>query len=360
MDKLKNALKSCFSNGPKTIFILLLILIGITSIIDAAEKTVIVSIDGKETKINTYKNTFQDVLKENNIVLGPKDKTIPSLDTVLKKNDRIDIKKAVNIIVTVDGKNLEIQTAEDTVDKMFKAEGINIDNNDKVMPGKDIPIQEGLKLTVTRVESKIIEETQPIQFSTKLTNDTKLEKGKRKVLQEGQTGEKVIATNVVYEDGNEVSRTVINETVTKAPVAKVIAVGTYVAPKVTKLVASRGGSGLSTIASISNTQIKTSFTVRSTAYTADYKSTGKRPGDPGFGRTATGTRARRDISGYSTVAVDPRVIPYGTKMYIEGYGYAIAEDTGGAIKGNKIDVFFNSNAECMQWGVRTVTVHILK
>lgn len=70
--------------------------------------------------------------------------------------------------------------------------------------------------------------------------------------------------------------------------------------------------------------------------------------------TATGTLLRRGV-----VAVDRRVIPLGTKMYIEGYGYAVAEDTGGAIIGNKIDVAMQTTAECYQWGVRNVKVYIL-
>lgn len=70
--------------------------------------------------------------------------------------------------------------------------------------------------------------------------------------------------------------------------------------------------------------------------------------------TYSGTRLRRGV-----VAVDPRVIPLGTRMYVEGYGYAIAEDIGGAIKGNKIDVAFLSLDECYQWGVRDVNVYIL-
>ncbi|AYD40117.1 hypothetical protein D4Z93_06135 [Clostridium fermenticellae] len=80
----------------------------------------------------------------------------------------------------------------------------------------------------------------------------------------------------------------------------------------------------------------------------------------GDGITASGTSTRRDPGGYSTIAVDPRVIPIGSRVYVEGYGYAIAEDTGGAIKGNRIDLFFNSEGEAQNWGVRSVKVYILK
>lgn len=138
---------------------------------------------------------------------------------------------------------------------------------------------------------------------------------------------------------------VISEVVTKKPVQKIVAMGT-----VGVYTPSRGG----------NIRYSNLMRMRATAYTADYASTGKNPGDYGFGITATGTVARRNYGGYSSIAVDPRVIPLGTKMYVEGYGYAIAEDTGGAIKGNKIDLFFDSNSEVYNWGVRTVNVYILK
>jgi len=78
------------------------------------------------------------------------------------------------------------------------------------------------------------------------------------------------------------------------------------------------------------------------------------------GITASGSATRRDPNGYSTIAVDPRVIPIGTTVYVEGYGYAVAEDTGGAIKGNIIDVFFQSESEAINWGRRSVKVYILK
>ncbi len=79
----------------------------------------------------------------------------------------------------------------------------------------------------------------------------------------------------------------------------------------------------------------------------------------GGGITASGIPCRRNESGISTIAVDPTIIPYGTAVYIEGYGYAVASDSGSAIKGNKIDLYFESPEECYNWGVRDVTVTIL-
>ncbi|EPB9412472.1 MAG: 3D domain-containing protein [Clostridium perfringens] len=75
--------------------------------------------------------------------------------------------------------------------------------------------------------------------------------------------------------------------------------------------------------------------------------------------TAMGLKPVRDPGGISTIAVDPSVIPLGSKVYIPGYGYAIASDTGGVIKGNIIDLYMNSHDECMSWGRRQVTLHIV-
>lgn len=94
------------------------------------------------------------------------------------------------------------------------------------------------------------------------------------------------------------------------------------------------------------TAIKT-LTMESTAYY-------------GHGITASGLKPVRNPDGISTIAVDPDVIPLGTKVYVSGYGLAIAADTGGAIKGNIIDVFLNTHEECISWGRRQVTVQILE
>lgn len=93
-----------------------------------------------------------------------------------------------------------------------------------------------------------------------------------------------------------------------------------------------------------------------TAYTSGPESTGKAPGQPGFGVTATGTQATEG----RTIAVDPRVIPYGTKVYIEGVGIRVAEDTGGAIKTNRIDVYMEDLQQALEFGVKkNVRVYIL-
>ena len=97
----------------------------------------------------------------------------------------------------------------------------------------------------------------------------------------------------------------------------------------------------------SSTSVENTYIVcSSTAYT-------------GGGVTATGISCVRKPFGLSTIAVDPDVIPFNSAVYVEGYGYAIAADCGGAIKGNKIDVYFDSESECSNWGVRNVTVTIL-
>ncbi|WP_252228890.1 MULTISPECIES: 3D domain-containing protein [unclassified Clostridium] len=77
------------------------------------------------------------------------------------------------------------------------------------------------------------------------------------------------------------------------------------------------------------------------------------------GMTASGIPCVRNPEGISTISVDPSIFPYGTILYIEGYGYAVAADSGAAIKGNKIDVYFNSDEECCEWGVRDVKVTCL-
>lgn len=98
------------------------------------------------------------------------------------------------------------------------------------------------------------------------------------------------------------------------------------------------------------TRYRKAVTMTSTAY---------EPGPRSCGPNAKGITSCGLKAGYGIVAIDPRVIPYGTRVFVEGYGFAVAGDTGGAIKGNKIDVGFLTVPECMQWGRKKVKVYIL-
>lgn len=187
-----------------------------------------------------------------------------------------------------------------------------------------------MKVIVTRIRKvKEVQRTKiPAQVKEKLVHN--LRAGQKKVVQEGRDGELVKTLVVTYKDGKPVSRTKISET-SKSPQTRYVLVGTR-----GLTLASRGFFGGRRV-----------IDMRATGYGPD--------GNGRWGaRTASGLRPGRGV-----VAVDPRFIPLGTRLYIEGYGYAVAGDTGGAIKGNRIDLGFDSNREAWNVGRKNVRVLIL-
>lgn len=346
MEKVKDNLKRFFSIGPKSTFMLVLLIAGCLTVIYSMRKNITVIIDGKETSIVTYTSSVEGTLKRNGITVGPKDKIQPGIDSKVENGDKITIKKAVNVDIAVDGKTLNIATAETNVDDMLAAEGITVSDYDRVSPLKTQSITDGMKITITRVSSELVKDVKDIDFATEIKKDNNLASNVTKVVQEGQSGEREITTRVVYEDGKEVSRAVVSNVVTRQPVQKVLLQGTLGVLNV-----SRGGEQV---------LYKKAIRVKATAYCACHLCTGKYRTSTGYARTASGTIARRNPGGYSTIAVDPDVIPLGTKVYVEGYGFAIAEDTGGAINGNKIDLYHDSHSEALRWGVRYKNVYIIK
>lgn len=333
----KDKLKSYFSIWPKTLFIVALVLMCTTVTIFNLRKTIQIVIDGQTTKITTLSKRLDKVLDNNGITIKEKDKVSVATDSEVKDGDIIYINKAVDVEVNVDGKVLAVDSAEKTVQDLLTSESITLGTEDRVQPSLEEPLQGGMKIQITRVNRQVLNEVQEIAFETEVRKNSDMVEGSENVVQEGTQGEKSITTEVVYEDGKEVDRKIIEEKVQKNPIKKIIDIGTLGV-----LRPSRGGEVLYT----------EMMSFSSTAYSADR-------GDA-TDRTASGTKCRRDPNGYSTVAVDPRVIPLGTKLYIEGYGLAIAEDTGGAIKGNKIDVYFNTYGEMMNWGRKRVNVYIVK
>jgi uncharacterized protein YabE (DUF348 family) len=343
VEKCKKYLKNNFSNGPKA-----KILIGVAvaaSILSMTfinmRKTVTMKIDGKEETFVTYKGTVEDVLNTKGIEVNPKDKVQPALNSKVSEGDTISIKRAVSVELTVGDKQLEIDTAEDTIEKMLDAEAEELKNQgvefnegvDEINPALDTEITNDLNINLVKVEVKNELANEAIEFDVVVESDSNLDSGLEEVKQDGASGEREVNYEIVYKDGKEFSRSVKSSKVIAEPVNKIVAQGTR------KAFASRDGQLL---------DYKSVIYCESTAYS-------------GGGVTATGTVPVRDPNGISTIAVDPRVIPLGSLVYVEGYGKAVAADTGGAIKGNIIDVYVNSQEEAYSsWGRKyNVPVYIL-
>lgn len=295
-------------------FMLVTIITTLTTFMCFAGKNSTLIVDGKPMELVTYQNIFQSTLSDTEI------------------NDAT----SVNVTVFVDNKKLNINSSEKTIALMLKAEKISLSSTDRVSPSIEAILFPGMNIIITRVKISTIKQTAPIAFKTITKKDINTLNSKIKVLQNGVLGQKSVTVNVTYENGKEVSRKVISEKVIKSAKEKIIVQGTL--PRITF---SRGGSLSSS---------KDIITVKSTAYSAE---------EANNTYTASGIKTVRDPNGYSTIAVDPRIIPMGTKLYVEGYGYAIAADKGSAIKGKFIDVFFNTNKEALNWGVKYIKVQIL-
>ncbi|WP_297436483.1 3D domain-containing protein [uncultured Clostridium sp.] len=346
-DKLNN-LKNQIFDSPKKRVIALVSGLTIVSVgFIGIHKPVKIEIGDKTINTVTIMGTVQDVLDKHDLVIEQKDKVVPALDSKLSKHSVIKVKKAQEIVLLVDGKEKTIKTAEDSVKEMLKAENVTLDEKDRVEPSMETTIEKGQNIEVVRVDEKLITESEDIDFEVTTRKNDKLDKSVKKTVQEGTVGKREIKSKLIYENGKQIGKEIISDKVITDPKAKIIEEGT----RVTFVSNSRGPESSSSNkapagSAVSKAPAGKTMTMQSTAY---YTGT----------VTATGTRPKRNPSGLSTVAVDPRVIPLGSKLYIEGYGYAVAEDTGGAVKNNIVDVFLNTRQECMNWGRRNVKVTIV-
>ncbi len=360
MSKKFQYLKNHFFDSPKKKFISIVTGVAIVAVayVGVSFKTITIDVDGKPVEAATLKWTVQDVLKQEGIVLGQKDKVSPSLDEKLSRNDVIKINKAREVVLLVDGKEKTIKTAEASIKDMLKAEKVKLGEKDRVEPGLDTKIAKGQKIEVVRVEEKLVKEKEDIDFETIVKKNSKLDKTVKKVVQAGSKGEKEITIKVIYENGKEVGKNILSEKVLVEPQEKIIEQGTKQTLALAKAntPVSRGNSGSVAVnGSTSSNSNQVSNSGSSSNKTMTMQATAYYQGSV----TATGTTPRRNPGGLSTIAVDPRVIPLGSKVYVSGYGYAIAEDTGGAVKNNIIDLYMNSASECYNWGRRSVQVTII-
>lgn len=313
----------------------------------STNKIITIADDTNRIQVVTDKKAVKEILFENHIKLAKEDLVTPSIESIATDRLQIQIRRAIPIQIAADGKIQNVLTTKQTVQEVLDEQNIALTNGDKLNIDPTEKVVKNLVLNITRVLNDTIVENEPIDFRVVEKSTTRLARGDRRVANKGIPGQKEKVYKIVYENSKIVSKKLISTRIVAKPINQVVEVGTE-----PLFAMARGGGDF---------RYSKVLTMSATAYTAGYESTGKNPGDRGYGRTATGMIAQKGV-----VAVDPSVIPMGTKLYVENadgagsYGYAIAADKGRAIVGNKIDLFYESLSEALRFGRRNVKVYVLE
>ncbi len=234
--------------------------------------------------------------------------------------------------------------------KLLREQGVPVGGEYVLSVPEETAVKEGMEITVSHVVNSEETYTVEIPYETSVLYDDTMAEGEEQILVPGTSGQMQRKANVVYVDTQEQDRTVLEETVLEQPVeqVKVVGTGKNAGAKRTKPLIGNGVIVLPT------------GEVLTYSRSAQFKATAYTQIDDVTDTTATGTKVREGV-----VEVDPKVIPYGTRMFIvtnDGefiYGLSTAEDCGGGIKGNRLDLYFDTVAQCWQFGVRDCTVYFL-
>lgn len=290
------------------------------------EKTVVLDYDGKIALIKTNSMTVGEFVKTQGIQIDKNDWITPGPNRMLTLKTEIQVKKNVPIIIEVDGQTIKTESYTIDLQEILKKAQILLGPLDRVegtLDKQKLPIC----LKVIRVQEALITIQEEVPFTQKKIFNPALKRGQNRTVQEGEPGLTEKSYFIHYENNQESYRKEISNTLLKEAKAEIIEIGT----KNTILTSSR-----------SLVNPRKEMLLEATAYTH----TGN--------VTFTGVYPQ-----IGTIAVDPKVIPLGTRLWVEGYGYGIAQDTGGLIKGSIIDLFMNTKEECLSWGRRKVKVYIL-
>ena len=292
-----------------SIILILISGIGVMAVNTKLNDVKIILQNGYEMTALTSKTKVSEILEENNILLEENQKTIPDLDSEIVAGESIKI---------TDKTYQEVQIAK------ISEEGVETSLNQ-------------LLENYAPITEKIVVEQVAIPYETITKNAVgDATNTSNKVLKQGKDGIKEVTYKVKYQNEVEIEKIVLSEVVIQEPVNKIVQV------QKTVVATSRAGS----LPRTSNVAGGTTYKV--TAYCPCAKCCGK-----ASGRTASGTKATAG----RTVAASSQ-FAFGTKLNIGGHTYTV-EDRGGAVKGNKIDIFVNSHAEALQWGVRYLNVDVV-
>ncbi|MDG5473840.1 ubiquitin-like domain-containing protein [Jeotgalibacillus sp. ET6] len=343
-----------------------------------AAKEVSLTISGQTWQVKTTADTIKEFLDKENIQVNEKDSLSHELTADIEEDMAITLEQAFAWTLVDGTKEQEAWSTSITVADFLKQHDIKLDKDDRIEPALDTKLSQGASVKIVRVEkvTDVVEESK--NFAVETREDSDLTSGAEEVVQKGEKGLVEKTYDIVLENGKEVSRKLASEKVVKESINQVVSIGTKTVvaevPRETEAVQASSektesaSQPVQTVATAASAPAATTtavqavntstdepeggkeLTVSSTAYTASCNGCS--------GITATGIDLKAN-PGMKVIAVDPSVIPLGSKVYVEGYGLAVAGDTGGAIKGNKIDVFIPSKEEAYRWGNRQVKITIL-
>lgn len=293
---------------------------------------------GSQTEHVTAAPTVGVFLKERGIDPGPRDYVHPSPDVPLVDNLVIEYSPAIPVkLVTSTGAHTVITTASD-VGSLLEEQGIELGAHDIVRPSLSDALVPNATVHIMRIVQWVSTQKQRVAQRTIHEIDFSLPPGRTRVIKAGAPGLTLTMVDFTQTDGRTHKR-VLSRRMVREPQVRIVAEGVGTQGAIADF-ARRGLQKTSYIASQALDMV-------ATAYTAECL------GCTGF--TASGYRA-----GHGIVAVDPHIIPLGTRLYIPGYGFAIAGDTGGAIVGNRIDLGFDSLGDALGFGRRAVKVYTLR
>ncbi len=280
--------------------------------------------DGALTTFYTTAPTLGEAIRQAGLVVYLGDAVTPNLGTPVAPGWQVYIRRSRAATINVDGRTIHTRTLGDTIANLIAQEGIELAGKDYTIPAVTQAVREGINVQVMRVKEDFVTEAESIAYDTSWQPDPALELDEHVVTQVGMEGTKKRTIRINYENGREVQRTIDKEWIEAAPVTKVINYGTKIVHRDVTLPDGSTASYWRTIR------------VLATSYTA--ATSGKARTHPEFGITYLGWQA-----GLGIVAVDPKVINLRATMYVPGYGLATAGDTGGKIKGLRVDLGYDES-----------------
>lgn len=300
-----------------------------------------VYIDTVRVDVNSAATTVGGLVADLGMTVREGDLVTPPLDSPLAAGMTVALAKARTVNVTLNGKETSLYTQAETVAEVLALLGANPGADDILSPQRETLVFNGMNLVVGTTEVLLETFTEQVPAPTVFEEDPGLPRGEVRIVN-GTAGERVSTFSVTYRNGQETSRTFVSTTVTTAPVPSRHITGTKAVNATKPTVNLPGFTGT----------YREKVTVWATWYNASHGAWSR--DDPNYGRTATGV-----IVDHGICAVDPSVIPLGTRFVVPGYGMCIAADTGGGIKGSKVDLGFPEDAGSNPWHTGYVDIYIL-